>query len=281
MAVSMNDLSELEEKQYSELKNELDESYLVKFCDFMEEAKAQLISVSETALGSEYAKKKDELERERANAARLSKSLFETDELKKLKDELVSLKEKLIYAPTEDEKNEIKSQMKGVLADITRINLNNFKTMSDEKKKIDALAAQLKDLVNEQKGKLEVVEKDVIEKAKINMRELMFSYEAEAEALAKAFGIDEFDRKPAFIDKINPEAKLMDFDKNTLMDALKKREKHEHEHHGAKVESEKTGCAFASGCDKASCGGCSSADKDQDDGEKSIYLSKLIDSNKN
>ncbi|MBO4573252.1 MAG: hypothetical protein J5762_05795 [Clostridia bacterium] len=291
MTIDIKGLSEKDAAQYAELKAELDEKYLVKFCDIMDEAKADLISSSENALGEEYLQKKKHIEDERKNAEDLAKRLVESDELKSLKDKLVVLKEELIKAPTEDEKEEVKAEAKGVLAEITRITLNNFKIMSDKKKEIDDLTEELKIIVNENKDKISVVEKDIIEKSQRSMREMLYSYGSEAEALANAFGLVQFDRKPAFIDKINPEARLASFDRNTLLDALNKNKHdhvhHEHHDHGETIKKQPS-CSLLSSCDKDSCAGCSSAterkneptDKDSDD-DTTFYDAKIIDNNNN
>ncbi|MBP5177864.1 MAG: hypothetical protein ILP02_04715, partial [Clostridia bacterium] len=170
-----------------------------------------------------------------ADLKKLADDMSANDALNALKDRLTDLKERLIKAP-DDEKDAVKAEMKGVLSEITRINLDNFALLSKKRREIDALNDKIKAIVQSKKDDLKDVEAEVLSSAREMVKQTVFAYGAEAEALAKAFGVKDYRKQPYFLSVINPELKLVDFNKDAIIKAVReKRERdrthgHDHDH---------------------------------------------------
>ena len=267
-------------RQYEEMKDELDEKYLVEFCRIFEEAKGQLISKTEQSLGEEYAQKKREIEDEKKNIAELAKTLSDSPELNELKDKLAQLKSELIVAITDEQRTQVKDAMKEVLKEVTDINLANFKTLAEKKKGLDELTEQLKAIIASGKADIKSIENEVLTSARQKIKRMIFAYGAEAETLAKTFDVKEFSREPYFLTILNPDMKVVDFDKEKVIAAVHEsrdhRRLHDHYHHGKDDKKALPDCHDSHGCD----GNCSGCENSQDE-STSVYTSKSVDKNDN
>ena len=263
-------ISEEELSEYKQLKEDLEEKYLGLFCDVFAEAKDELLSRTEDMLGEEYKAIKSQAEYARKDLLSLADEMKENQEINALKDRLTELKEQLIKAP-DQEKEQLKATMKEVLAEITRLNLQNFATLSKKRREIDALNNQIKSILDSKKDSIKDVEKEVLVGARDKLKQLVFAYGTEAEALAKAFGVTDYKKEPYFLSIVNPDLRLIDFDKNAMMDAVRNRKMHGHEHHHHDHHDEISG-----GCDH-NCSACS----ENCDENNSVYNTKKIDKNDN
>jgi|GEM_PF-2293223 len=277
--VMAQQISDEEMIEYKQMLDELDEKYLVLFADVFEQAKEQLLSRTEDTLGEEYKTLKDGIEEQKKQLKELAENLNNNQRLTVLKDKLTSLKEQLIKAPNEDEKNNIKSSMKEVLSEITAINLDNFSTLSIKRKEINALNERLKAVVDEKKDLIKDVEEQVLSGAREKLKKLVFSYETEAETLAKAFGVTEYNKQPYFLKLLNPQARLIDFDRQTMLDEARNRGKFKHGHDHRHDEGHKHGCEYSGSGDKSHCESCHGCD--DEDNNPPIYDSKKHDDNNN
>ena len=271
--VMAQELTGNELTDYEQLKQELDEKYLGMFCDIFAEAKSELLSKTEDILGDEYKALKQQSEDAREELKKLAEGMGETAELVALKDKLTDLKEKLIHAPTEDEKNAIKAEMKQVLSEITRINLANFSALSLKKKAVDEINAKIRVVVEDKKDDVKEVETEILTAAREKMKGLVFSYATEAEALAKAFGLTDYKKEPYFLSLINPEARLIDFDKQAMLDAVHGRHSHHGHDHGR--HEAPADCDHDCSCCTHKC------DDDETDDSASVFYSDKVDKNDN
>ena len=262
-------ISEEELSEYKQLSEDLEEKYLGLFCDVFADAKAELLSRTEDMLGEEYKAIKSQAEYARKDLLSLADGMKDDKEINALKDRLTELKEQLIKAP-DQEKEQLKATMKEVLAEITRLNLQNFTTLSKKRREIDALNDKIKSILDSKKDSVKDVEKEVLVGAREKLKQLVFAYATEAEALAKAFGVTDYKKEPYFLSIVNPDLRLIDFDKNAMMDAVRNRKTHGHEHrHDHRDE-------ISGGCDQA-CDRCGENCKES----KSVYNTKKIDKNDN
>lgn len=268
-------ISDEELSEYKQLSSDLDEKYLGTFCDVFADAKTELLSRTEDMLGDEYKALKSQADYARKDLAELANAMKDSDEINKLKDKLTELKEQLIKAP-EQEKEALKASMKDVLSEITRLNLENFATLSKKRREIDALNDKIKAILESKKDSIKDVEKEVLDGSRDKLKQLVFAYGTEAEALAKAFGVTDYKKEPYFLSIINPDLRLIDFDKQAMMDAVRNRRMHGHDHHHDHHDEKPASCSFTGGCDH----NCSDCAENCDECE-SVYDTKKIDKNDN
>lgn len=234
-------------KEYSQLKNELDERYLSEFCDIFERAKSALKEKAAVILGDEYSRLNDEAILKRNEITSLRDKLSESEEMVKLKDELTTLKEALIECDNEEKRAEIREKMGEVLKEITKKNLDNFSLMSQKKKELDEIVSKLAAIADSKKDELKAVEKSVFGESKNSLASLTFAYRDEIDALAAAFGITEYDGELPFLKMINLDMRLTDFNKEAFIAAYKDKIEHKHEHNHSHCSHDCSSCRSACG----------------------------------
>lgn len=234
-------------KEYSQLKNELDERYLSEFCDIFERAKSTLKEKAAVILGDEYSRLNDEAILKRNEITSLRDKLSESEEMVNLKDELTTLKEALIECADEQKRAEIREKMGEVLKEITKKNLDNFSLMSQKKKELDEIVSKLAAIADTKKDELKAVEKLVFGESKNSLASLTFAYRDEIDALAAAFGITEYDGELPFLKMINLDMRLTDFNKDAFIAAYKDKIEHKHEHSHSHCSHDCFSCHSACG----------------------------------
>lgn len=234
-------------KEYSQLKNELDERYLSEFCDIFERAKSTLKEKAAVILGDEYSRLNDEAILKRNEITSLRDKLSESEEMVNLKDELTTLKEALIECADEQKRAEIREKMGEVLKEITKKNLDNFSLMSKKKKELDEIVSKLAAIADSKKDELKAVEKLVFGESKNSLASLTFAYRDEIDALAAAFGITEYDGELPFLKMINLDMRLTDFNKDAFIAAYKDKIEHKHEHSHSHCSHDCSSCHSACG----------------------------------
>ena len=234
-------------KEYSQLKNELDERYLSEFCDIFERAKSTLKEKAAVILGDEYSRLNDEAILKRNEITSLRDKLNESEEMVDLKDELTTLKEALIECADEQKRAEIREKMGEVLKEITKKNLDNFSLMSQMKKELDEIVSKLAAIADSKKDELKAVEKLVFGESKNSLASLTFAYRDEIDALAAAFGITEYDGELPFLKMINLDMRLTDFNKDAFIAAYKDKIEHKHEHNHSHCSHDCSSCHSACG----------------------------------
>ena len=257
-------------EDFLQLKKAIDEKYVINFCDVFEQAKAKLLSDSQTILGAEYEAYRSEMEKLREDIKNTAKTLNESQNLCELKDQLTLIKERLIKAQTPEEKQAIKAEMQATLTEITKLNLSNFMLLSDKRKQLNAVAEQMQKLIDSKKELFGDVEKAVTVETKEKLNQLVFAYKTEVETLAKAFDIKNYVAEPPLLNKLNPNAKLIEFDKQTILNSLSDEERNHSDKHGERQ------CFLDNKCD----GNCSACNTKGDE-EPKIYTVGGVDKTKN
>ncbi len=203
--------------EYNQLVDALNKKYLYKFCDIFQQSKDELVDKTDEVLGEEYKKVLEKIKELRENIARERIEHNNSTEINALKDRLALSKEKLITSKSEQEKSVAREEMNALLAEITKKNLENFASLSKSKAEIDELSKKAISIAEGKKAELIKIEKEIISSAKTKIAEIAVSYKGEIEAISKVFGVEEYQTAMPFMQKVDMNMRLVDFDKEIFL----------------------------------------------------------------
>ncbi len=222
----MEDKIEREKTDFEQMRAELNDKYFQYACDIFAAAKDTLLNEIKEMLGEEYTVINENIQKTK-KAIEEKRAEFNDDEQTIIaKGRLTVAKEKLVMATSDNERELAKKEMNEALTDIAKRNLAHFNQLSVLKKEMDDNCVKAINLVKARENEFKDKEEKVIKEARQKTTELAVGYKSEISALVKIFEIDDCDENDLpFLTPFDMNMRLVDFDKNSFMDAFYSRDK--------------------------------------------------------
>lgn len=220
----MEEKSNVQKSDYEQLLSELNAKYFEKVCDIFDTAKNELMLKLKDLLGEDYTALNDEIKALKSKASKIRESFDNEPYTAELREKLEVAKLEFVEAKTEEGRIEKKQVLNSVLSEVAGRNLKIFSEMADIRKQIDVKCVAAMNIVKQKESDFKSLEKEVIDTARKKTQELAVSYGSEVSALSFAFDVKEYSEKMPFLASFDPNMRLIDFDKNTFLEAFRQKE---------------------------------------------------------
>lgn len=220
----MEEKSNVQKSDYEQLLSELNAKYFEKVCDIFDTAKNELMLKLKDLLGEDYTALNDEIKALKSKASKIRESFDNEPYTAELREKLEVAKLEFVEAKTEEGRIEKKQVLNSVLSEVAGRNLKIFSEMADIRKQIDVKCVAAMNIVKQKESDFKSLEKEIIDTARKKTQELAVSYGSEVSALSFAFDVKEYSEKMSFLASFDPNMRLIDFDKNTFLEAFRQKE---------------------------------------------------------
>lgn len=220
----MEEKSNVQKSDYEQLLSELNAKYFEKVCDIFDTAKNELMLKLKDLLGEDYTALNDEIKALKSKASKIRESFDNEPYTAELREKLEVAKLEFVEAKTEEDRIEKKQVLNSVLSEVAGRNLKIFSEMADIRKQIDVKCVAAMNIVKQKESDFKSLEKEVIDTARKKTQELAVSYGSEVSALSFAFDVKDYSEKMPFLASFDPNMRLIDFDKNTFLEAFRQKE---------------------------------------------------------
>lgn len=220
----MEEKSNVQKSDYEQLLSELNAKYFEKVCDIFDTAKNELMLKLKDLLGEDYTALNDEIKALKSKASKIRESFDNEPYTAELREKLEVAKLEFVEAKTEEDRIDKKQVLNSVLSEVAGRNLKIFSEMADIRKQIDVKCVAAMNIVKQKESDFKSLEKEVIDTARKKTQELAVSYGSEVSALSFAFDVKDYSEKMPFLASFDPNMRLIDFDKNTFLEAFRQKE---------------------------------------------------------
>ena len=167
--------------------------YSIEVGDFLSKTSSLIKNKIVDAVGQDFINAVDEYNTCKAKLEKARQEYYNSDEYKKLQDDMVYWKDNLLASIDEDEKSYNKKMLAKTIAKIETSNViikNRNKPVADRMKE---LLSQIGDMPKEKQKNLENLKKEIANDIKQNLLKIIVEYKSKVDALRQKYDIKEED----------------------------------------------------------------------------------------